>query len=85
MTLVLISMSYSLNYLPIGAAIVIVCDGTDILVKLVKASVDVIPMTYTIALWALLTISWGVFRIYYFFWWVIRVMYLQVSQSEHKA
>ena len=74
-TLMLITISYSVNFLPIGAVIVIICDGTDIFVKLTKASIDVVPLFYTACLWFMLTVTWAIFRVYYFAWWILKPMH----------
>ena len=79
----LIFMSYSINFLPIGAVIAMGCDGTDILVKLMKSTVDVVPMLYTYIIYGMLTLAWIYFRIYYFSWWIMKAMHDQVYNSQH--
>ena len=79
----LITISYSVNFLPIGAVIILICDFTDIFVKLLKASVDVVDMKFTVLFYFLLLASWIVVRIYYFSWWILRLMHEQIFNDKH--
>lgn len=66
MTFSLIFFSYSLNMLPIGAAVMILHDITDLNVTLFKLTVDITPVIVQSAVYGSMIVSWVYFRLWYF-------------------
>ena len=65
MTMVLISYSYFTNFLPVGAAIMLVMDFSDIFVALFKMVVDVKEKMQD-AFFIMMLVSWAYIRIYFY-------------------
>lgn len=65
LTIALVSYSYSTNFLPIGAIVMILMDFSDVFVAMFKMAVDVNETMQNI-LFMLMFFTWFYFRIYYF-------------------
>lgn len=66
MTFSLIFFSYSLNKLPIGAAVMILHDLTDLNVTIFKLTVDITPVFVQALFYGSMIVSWVYFRLWYF-------------------
>lgn len=66
LTAALIYFSYSLNYIPIGAAVMLLHDVTDLTVSVFKLTIDVTPMAIQLSGYGLMVTSWVYFRIWFF-------------------
>jgi ceramide synthetase len=71
----LIFFSYSLNMLPIGAAVMLLHDLTDLSVTLFKLTVDITPVPVQVATYILMLVSWVYLRLWYFTGHVILNVY----------
>ena len=76
-TLMLILFSYSVNFLPIGAVIMLIHDFTEIPLGIFRIVVETSSgFNYKMILSYLLCVgSWIYYRIYFFSWWCIRLLY----------
>ena len=66
MTWALIFFSYSCNMLPIGSAVMILHDITDLAVTLFKLTIDVTPIFVQASVYLSLVVSWVYFRLWFF-------------------
>jgi hypothetical protein len=66
MTWSLIFFSYSLNMLPIGAAVMILHDLTDFAVTMFKITVDITPFFVQVSFYISMIVSWVYLRLWYF-------------------
>jgi len=66
MTWSLIFFSYSLNMLPIGAAVMILHDLTDFAVTMFKITIDVTPFFVQVSFYISMIVSWVYLRLWYF-------------------
>lgn len=86
LTFTLILFSYSVNYLPVGAAVMILHDVTDLGATIFKMVVDVTPFFLQIIAYALMVVSWLYFRIWFFPAHVInRILEESASDWHHKT
>ena len=65
MTWSLIFFSYSLNMLPIGAAVMILHDVTDLTVTLFKLTIDIFPSAVGFFFYGQMIVLWMYFRLWY--------------------
>jgi hypothetical protein len=65
LTFILILFSYTLNYLPVGATVMILHDVTDLTTTIFKLFVDVTPMFLQILSYILMTTTWVYFRLWF--------------------
>jgi ceramide synthetase len=72
MTWSLIFFSYSLNNIPIGAAVMILHDVTDLTVTLFKLTIDITHNLVGYFFYAQMIVSWVYFRLWYFPLYVIK-------------
>ena len=70
------------NYLPVGAAVLILHDVTDLGASNIKLVVDITPMTYQIGGYIVMVVSWVYFRLWYFPVFIIYRIY-EESQEWH--
>jgi hypothetical protein len=75
-TLMLIFISYLLNYHTIGANCLIVCDFTDIPVKILKFTYDIASAPVSFCIWCWTVFIWSYLRIYFFYNWIVLPMYV---------
>lgn len=75
MTWSLIFFSYSLNMMPIGAAVMILHDLTDLACTVFKLTVDVTPFLVQVGSYAAMLASWTYLRLWYFPGHVIHRLY----------
>lgn len=66
LTFSLILFSYKLNYLPVGAAVMILHDVTDLCVSIFKLMIDVTPMFMQMTSYVLMFVTWVYFRLWFF-------------------
>jgi hypothetical protein len=66
MTWSLIFFSYSLNMLPIGAAVMILHDVTDLTVTLFKLTIDIFPSAVGFFFYGQMIVLWMYFRLWYY-------------------
>lgn len=66
LTFALIAFSYVSNFLPIGAAVMILHDLTDLTVSIFKLTVDVTPTVIEITGYVIMLTSWVYFRLWFF-------------------
>lgn len=66
MTWSLIFFSYSLNKIPIGAAVMILHDITDLTTTIFKLTVDITPILIQALSYGTLLVTWVYFRLWYF-------------------
>jgi ceramide synthetase len=66
MTWTLIFFSYSLNMLPIGAAVMILHDVTDLTVTLFKLTIDINPPFIGLSCYGIMIFGWVYFRLWFF-------------------
>lgn len=66
MTWSLIFFSYNLNFIPIGAAVMLLHDVTDLAVSIFKLTVDITPVYVMIPAYVLMVTSWAYVRIWFF-------------------
>lgn len=66
MTWSLVFFSYSLNYLPHGAAVMLAHDLTDFTVTIFKLTVDITPPFVQISTYVLMLVSWVYCRLWFF-------------------
>ena len=83
LTMVLILFSYSYNFTPIGAVIMIIHDFPDCLVCIFKITADVMSNRVQYAAAACMFFSWIYFRLWFFPYWTIKVYYEQAGHSDH--
>lgn len=82
LTFTLIYFSYVVNYLPVGAAVMILHDVTDLTVSIFKMVVDITPSGVQVLGYILMVVSWVHFRLWYFPGFVILRIY-EESQGWH--
>jgi len=75
LTFTLIYFSYVVNYLPVGAAVMILHDVTDFTVSIFKMLVDITPAYCEVSAYILMVTSWVYFRLWYFPFFVIARIY----------
>ena len=75
LTFTLIYFSYVVNYLPVGAAVMILHDVTDLTCSIFKMVVDITPMTFQVGGYILMVSTWVYFRLWYFPGFVIARIY----------
>ena len=86
MTWSLIFFSYSLNFIPIGAAVMLLHDITDLAVSIFKLTVDITPVYVMIPAYVLMVTSWAYVRLWFFPSKVIGYIYEECySQGECNA
>jgi TLC domain len=66
LTFALIAFSYVSNFLPIGAAVMILHDVTDMTVSIFKLSIDVTPTIIEVLGYLTMLITWVYFRLWFF-------------------
>ena len=66
LTFTLILFSYQINYLPIGAAVMVLHEVTDLTASFFKLLIDVTPWSLQISSYAFMLITWVYFRLWYF-------------------
>ncbi|CDW81302.1 lag1 longevity assurance [Stylonychia lemnae] len=81
-TLALIVKSYSINYLPIGAIIMLLHDLSDIFLSIFKLCCDVLPMKIQMTSYFIMLTSWIYLRMWFFPVNVIYAYILQVQDSK---
>ena len=74
-TCALILFSYALNYMPIGAAVMILHDVTDLGASIFKLTIDVTPFVIQMLGYLTMLISWVYFRLWFFPLFVIKRIY----------
>ena len=84
-TLMLVLFSYSTNFLPIGAVIMLIHDASDILLGVFRLIIESSPrLTNTGLLAYIVCVSgWIYFRIYFLAYWCIRLLYEDCSDHSH--
>ena len=83
MTWSLIFFSYSLNMLPIGAAVMILHDVTDLLVTVFKLTVDITPVFTQIGVYIAMIVSWVYFRLWFFPSHVIKRLHEECYEGDN--
>ena len=71
MTWALIFFSYALNMLPIGAAVMILHDVTDLTTTIFKITIDITHISIQLFNYAVMLVTWVYFRLWYFPGYVI--------------
>lgn len=66
LTFALILFSYGLSYLPVGAAVMLLHDLSDVFVCLFKLLIDVTPIVIQMSSYALMVLSWVYIRLWFF-------------------
>ncbi len=82
LTLILIMFSYCINFLPIGAVIMLLHDISDLCACIFKICVDTTGATVELSSFALMASTWGYFRIL-FFPTVIKEYWHQSEKMNH--
>jgi hypothetical protein len=82
LTFILILFSYQLNYLPVGAAVMVLHDVTDMTASIFKLCIDVTPFPLQMLSYALMLVTWVYFRLWFFPFHVIGRIY-EESQNWH--
>ena len=83
LTLVLVLFSYIINFLPIGAVIMLVHDFPDVFISLFKITSDIISSKYQNILAGIMFPLWLYCRIYFFPVYLIGKYYEQAANSDH--
>ena len=81
-TLVLVLFSYSVNFLTVGAVIMLIMDFSDIFVAVFKMAVDV-QDTIQNLFFFLMLVTWTYFRMYFFPIYVLSDYYNEVVNHSH--
>lgn len=81
-TMALVIFSYGVNFLPIGAVIMLVMDISDIFVSFFKITVDVWEYFQNLS-YVVMLLTWAFFRLYHYPVWQIYEYYLQTKSSNH--
>lgn len=66
LTFTLILFSYVVNYLPVGAAVMVLHDVTDLTASIFKLVVDITPIYYQVGAYIVMLATWLYFRLWYF-------------------
>lgn len=82
-TVALVLFSYSMNFLPIGAVIMLIHDAPDLFLNVFRISMDVLSLKYAVIAYLLMIISWIYLRIYFFYYWIIRVINIEKELVTH--
>ncbi|CDW88398.1 UNKNOWN [Stylonychia lemnae] len=82
-TLVLVLFSYSVNFLPIGAVIMLIHDFPDIFISLFKITYDIVSSKFQHILAAIMFPLWIYCRIFFFPVYMIAKYYEQAAHSDH--
>lgn len=85
LTFALILFSYSVNYLPIGAAVMFLHDVTDLTTTIFKLVCDVTPDLIQILAYLSMTIGWAYFRLWYFPFHVIGRIFEEIVTFNEKT
>ena len=78
----LVLFSYTMNFLPVGAVIMLIHDIPDVFLNCFRISMDTLGVKYYMTAYAGMFLSWIYFRIYFFYYWIIRV--INIEKDEHK-
>ena len=81
-TIALVLFSYTVNFLPIGAVIMLIMDFSDIFVAIFKMAVDVHD-TIQVCFFLVMVITWTFFRIWYFPVYVLYPYYETLKTLDH--
>lgn len=82
MTWALIHFSYAMNYIPIGAAIMLVHDVTDIPVTTIKLLADISSKYAELVVFIAMFTSWLYLRLWFF---PCKVIYRMVEECYHQT
>lgn len=82
-TVFLVLFSYSMNYLPVGAVIMLIHDIPDVMLNCFRISMDCLSFKYYMSAYAGMVLSWLYFRIYFFYYWIIRVIEIEKVEINH--
>jgi ceramide synthetase len=82
MTWALIHFSYALNYIPIGAVIMLIHDVTDIPVTTIKLITDITNKNIELIVFIFMFTSWLYLRLWFF---PFKVIYRMVEECYHQA
>ena len=77
-TLILILFSYNVNYLAFGSVIMLIHDANDIFLYIFKLVVEIKSFKWVVTFYTLLITTWIFFRLYFFPYWALRLMYLDL-------
>ena len=84
-TVSLILFSYSTNFIPFGAVIMLVHDIPDIFVALMKCVADIARNSIVFSVYVTMLSSWVYFRHYYFPCQILYTYYYECINNDHKA
>jgi hypothetical protein len=73
------------NYQPIGAAVMLLHDVTDLTTTIFKLVCDVTPDAIQILAYLLMTVTWAYFRLWYFPKYVIGRMIEEMTTFNEKT
>jgi signal transduction histidine kinase len=84
LTCALISYSYTFNFLPYGAIIMLIHDASDIFVSAFRACLDVAGLSTFAPVYFMMIFTWIYFRLYYFPFKLITNLYEQYTTTNNK-
>lgn len=82
-TFMLVQFSYSMNYMPVGAVIMLIHDISDLSVNIFKLSIDYTKTIWIAVTYSLMLSSWIYFRLYFFGVWIIAVIIEEIDVIPH--
>lgn len=79
----LVQFSYSMNYMPVGAVIMLIHDISDLSLNIFRLSIDYTRTFWIVVTYSLMLVSWMYFRIYFFGVWIIAVIFEEIKEIPH--
>ena len=82
-TILLISFSYTLNHMRIGAVIMLIHDFTDVIISIFKCAIDTMSTPIQVLVYIVNVSAWVFYRNYFFTFKVIYPYYQQTKDSPN--
>lgn len=80
-TIMLVVISYSSNWLPVGSVIMLLHEASDVPLALFKMAVEMWNDTYMFTLYGIFIVGWFHMRMFFYPYWCIRLIYEESISS----
>jgi len=82
-TIMLIVITYSSNWLPVGSVIMLLHEAADVPLALFKMAVEMWKDVYMFSLYGIVLVAWIYMRIFFFPYGCIRLIYEESISSDN--